>query len=400
MTASGRKLCIATPEFPPERWGGLARTVEKVARHASDLGFEVHVAYFVVEESPVVLLDENRHTFSQDGIVVHRISLGKEKISGPAGELWDCPHNLTLQMMYQSLEMLHLAEDFDYFQSFFLYPVGYVAGLLARRKGIPSVVCVVGNDVKKYVFSPEKAAVCMSGLENADLVVALSLDLVEMADALAPVKHKASIIYNSVEIPAESQRSGRERDVPVRIGCAAIFKYAKGLPYLFKAVADLAINRSLTLELAGELRDSERDSYVAMLARTGIGDLVRPVGRIPHHRMPDWLSTLDLFVLPSLTEGCPNVLMEALACGVPCVATRTGAVGDLVEHGVSGLLVPWGDSRSLASAMSSVIDDLELARMLGAAARLKMKEFSWEREREAWAGVYRKLRELKSNCDQ
>ena len=103
----GKKICIATPEFPPEQWGGLARTVERVARHAADMGLDVHVAHLVVDSTGPVLLDENRETRSVDNITVHRIRVGKEAVSESPRELWDCPHNMTLQMMHQSLEMLN-----------------------------------------------------------------------------------------------------------------------------------------------------------------------------------------------------------------------------------------------------------------------------------------------------
>lgn len=387
------KLCITTPEFPPHRWGGLALTAAKVAFHARDLGLDVHVANFTVEDSVTVLLDENRETCIGEGITVHHLTVGRERLRDGARELWDCPHTLTLQMMYQSIEILHRQERFNFFHSFFLYPVGYITGLFARRCSVPSIATIVGNDVKKYIFSPEKSAVCRSALENADRIVGLSQDLIDMADALTPVRHKARVIHNSVVIPRQ-EWTATGRDGPFRIGCAGIFKYAKGLPYLFKAVENVARHRNVALELVGELRDSERKVYDRMLARTGIGDLVRLSGRMPHDQMPRWFANLDLFVLPSLTEGCPNVLMEAMACGTPCVATRIGAVEDLIEDGVSGLIVPWGDSASLGSAMSRVMENAQLAVSLGASARSKMREFSSERERKAWASVYGELADL------
>jgi L-malate glycosyltransferase len=391
---SVKKICIATPEYPPEQWGGLARTVQRAACHARDMGLQVHVAHLAVNPQPIVLLDENRTVATQEGVIVHKIAVAKEKLTSFNRELWECPHTLTLQMMYQSLEMLHRGEQFDLFHSFFLYPVGYVTGLLARRMHIPSVLTVVGNDVKKYLFSPEKVGVCRSGLENADRIVALSQELKDMADALTPVAEKTRIIYNSVDAP-DVQWVGRDKGhEPFRIGCGGIFKYEKGLPYLFKAVAQLRATRPLILELRGRLRPSEQETYEEMVERTGTRDRVRLLDPLPHDAMPDWLRTLDVFVLPSVSEGCPNVLMEALASGVPSIATTTGANSELIHDHVSGLLVPWGDSSALACALTKIMENPDLAKTLGVAGRTRMQGFSVERERQAWESVFRELIDL------
>jgi glycosyltransferase involved in cell wall biosynthesis len=298
-------------------------------------------------------------------------------------------------MMYQSLEKLHADIGFDLFHSFFLYPVGFVTGMLARCASVPHIVTIVGNDIKRYLFSPEKVAVCRSGLENSDRVVGLSRDLVNMANALIPLADKARVIYNSVEVPEQVWSSNRDPDRPFRIGCAGIFKYAKGLPYLFKAVSAVAAaGGNVTLELVGTIRESEREIFAHMLERTGIQELLAVRDPLSHEAVADWLRTLDLFVLPSLTEGCPNILMEAMASGVPSVATRTGAVEDLMVDRVSGLLVPWGDSRALAHAISQVMENSSLARSLGTAARARMADFSREAERRAWEKVYRELIEF------
>lgn len=385
------KICITTPEFPPEQWGGLARTVRNVAFHARDMGLEVHVAHLTVEPSVPVLLDENRYTSARDGITIHRLLVGKERSSGVDRELWDCPHTLTIQMMYQSLEMLHDDMAFDLYLSFFLYPVGFVTGMLAKRMRVPAVATVVGNDVKRYVFSPEKVAVCRSGLENAHRVVALSRDLMEMAHALTPVRDKTHIVYNSVGVPDEAWKNSRSPDEPFRIGSAGIFKYAKGLPYLFKAVAEVRASASVVLELLGTMRTSEEEIYRYMVRKTGLRDILVVKPPLDHRDIPEWLRSLDLFVLPSVTEGCPNILMEALATGVPSVATRTGAVEELMTDGSSGLVVPWGDSAAMAVAIRKIMGDNGLAASLGAAAREQMARFSPEAERRAWEEVFEGL---------
>lgn len=391
MAGKNKKICMATLEFPPEQWGGLARTAGKVSQYAVDLGLDVHVAHFSVRDNDLVLLDENRQTFHRDGLTVHQITLGKQPSFEGFRELWDCPHNLTLQMMYQSLEKVHALENFDLLHALFLYPVGYVCGLLAKRLDIPCLLTIVGNDIKKYVFSPEKVGACRSGLENAGMIVALSKDLMEMADAVTPTKDKTRVIYNSVEIQGDCGKASIMRSTRFKIGCAGIFKYAKGLPYLFKAVSALKDRRPIRLELLGTLRDSEKELYEIMLAKTGIGDIMHLLDPLPRNGVLDWLRELDAFVLPSLTEGCPNILMEAMAVGLPTIATRTGAVEELVEEGVSGLLVPWGDSGALASALLQIIDDPGLGQSLASEAKARMGLFSPEVEKKEWQEVYRQI---------
>lgn len=386
-----KKVCIVTPEYPPDQWGGLARTVRRVAGHARDMGIDVHVAHMTIAERETVLLDENRRDERCDGILVHHLEAGRENLADRPLTIWDFAHTRVLKMMYQSLELLHDQEGFDLFHGFFLYPTGYIAGLLARKARVPSIVTVVGNDVHKYLFSPELVGCCRSGLENADRVAALSHDLLISADALVPVAHKGRIIFNGVEPPAVAWAPRPLAGRALRIGCAGIFKYAKGLPYLFKAVARLRCRHDIVLELVGTLRDSERRSFHDMVATTGIGDILTFPSALAHDQMPAWLCGLDLFVLPSVSEGCPTVLMEAMACGVPCVATRVGAVADLMEDGRSGLIVPRGNAQALAEAMERILRMPDAGLSLGQAARRRMGDFSLQREKMQWQALYREV---------
>ncbi len=383
-----KKIAVITPEFPPNQWGGLAKTVHMTAKHLNHLGYCVHVLHFSIVPDPLILLDENRFVEERDGLIVHHITVGRE-IQRTEPSLWNCPHNLTLQMMGQCIEKLHYEEHFDVLHSFFLYPMGYVTGLLSKRFKLPHIVTIVGNDVKRYIFSPEKAFVCKSGLENSDIVVALSADLVEMADALFPIHDKSRIIYNSVKQPQNIWAKGRNSNIVV--GCAGIFKYAKGLPYLFKAIGEIVQRHNITLELVGQVRESEAEMLEWMTDRTDLRDVLVLKPAIPHDEIPNWLRGLDIFVLPSLTEGCPNILMEALAVGLPCIATRTGANDVLIEDGRSGLLAPWGDSTAILGALEKLINDPKLAAGLGRAASERMKLFSQEVEREAWKSVYEEI---------
>jgi glycosyltransferase involved in cell wall biosynthesis len=383
------KICLVTPEYPPLRWGGLARTAWRVSEHLAALGLAVHVVHYRPVDGTPPLLDENRQTRCLDGITVHDVALGRETFD--AGRtLWDCPHTLTLLMLFESLEMLHREERFDAFLSFFLYPTGYVAGLLSRRERRPHVTCVVGNDVKKYFFSPEKAGLCRSGLENADRVVFLAEDLLALADSLTPVRDKSRVIFNSV-VAGAAPWPGPRTHGPFAMRAAGIFKHAKGLPYLFKAMAQLGQTGDVVLDIAGETRPEEIPLRESLLDRFDLRASVRLHGVVPHEALPAWLVQGDVFVLPSVSEGCPNVLMEAMAVGMPCVATRVGAAEELVEDGVSGLLVDWGDAGQLAGALDRLRSDPGLAAALGHEAAKRMAAHTPERERREWEAVFREI---------
>lgn len=104
---------------------------------------------------------------------------------------------------------------------------------------------------------------------------------------------------------------------------------------------------------------------------------------------PDLLRGLDIFVLPSLAEGISNTLLEAMASGLPVVATRVGGNPELVLEGRTGTLVPSNDPGTMADALQAYIGDPQLLRRHGAAGRKRVEqEFSLERMVEKYLGVY------------
>ena len=90
--------------------------------------------------------------------------------------------------------------------------------------------------------------------------------------------------------------------------------------------------------------------------------------------MPDILAAADLSVLPSLSEGLPNAVLESMAAGVPVVATSVGGTPELVEDGVTGLLVPPRDAEALAVAIARLIGNPALARRFGEAGRRRVHD--------------------------
>ncbi len=131
----------------------------------------------------------------------------------------------------------------------------------------------------------------------------------------------------------------------------------------------------------------ERVALEQCIAELELGDRVWLAG--DREDIPALLACMDVFVLPSLGEGISNTVLEAMATGLPVIATRVGGNPELVEHGVSGLLVPVGDAEALAQAVRELVDDPARCEQMGrAAVRRIQRDFAWERTVESYLDVY------------
>lgn len=124
---------------------------------------------------------------------------------------------------------------------------------------------------------------------------------------------------------------------------------------------------------------------------------VQPV--VSADAMPQLYAEHDVFLFPSLMEGLPSVLLEAMATGMPVITTETCGMPDIVEHEFNGLLIPPGDAEAIERAVEELSKSFELRRKLGTAARETMKRFSWEASaRKLEALFQRVLQETKENA--
>jgi glycosyltransferase involved in cell wall biosynthesis len=115
--------------------------------------------------------------------------------------------------------------------------------------------------------------------------------------------------------------------------------------------------------------------------------VVRPV--VPAERMPELYAEHDAFLFPSLMEGLPSVLLEAMATGMPVITTETCGMPDVVEHDFNGLLVRPADARAIEDAVVRLANSTELRRKLGENARATMKRYTWERAARQLEALYR-----------
>ncbi|MGQ9585097.1 MAG: glycosyltransferase family 4 protein [Anaerolineae bacterium] len=231
-----------------------------------------------------------------------------------------------------------------------------------------------------------------------DRTVAISSFTARQVEEMTGVR-PVVIPYGAALEPVGDAAPFPERDAtqgPRQILFAGRFIERKGLPVLLRAVAQVAGEREVLLHLVGE--GHERLALARLAAELGIADRVRFHGWVSRETLDHLYRTCDLFVLPSVvdprgdTEGLGVVLIEALRYRKPAIGSNVGGIPDVIEDGLSGLLVPPGDPAALAQAIQQVLDDPALARRLGEEGfRYVAEKFDWEHITDQVAGLYRSL---------
>jgi glycosyltransferase involved in cell wall biosynthesis len=143
----------------------------------------------------------------------------------------------------------------------------------------------------------------------------------------------------------------------------------------------------VTIVGAGPLRKKIEEE----IRRRGLEDRIHMQPVIPHDELMEMMQAVDLFLLPSTFEGFPLVPAEAMIAERAVVATRAGGVVELIEDGVSGMLVPTRDPHAFAGAMEKVMLDPALRQRLGAAARERVRQFSADRIADRLASLYTEM---------
>ena len=229
-----------------------------------------------------------------------------------------------------------------------------------------------------------------------DGVAAISTSVADALVRAGVARERITLIPSGVDCAHFRPPSADERaqaraalglgDADLAVGAVGALEPRKGHRYLVEAMALLrrrAPSSGVVAIIAGD--GSLRDALAADIRRFGLGDAgggqvrladrVRLVGRVDDARSILW--ALDIFVMPSLSEGLGVALLEAMACGLPCVASRIGGIVDAVDEGRSGILVAPGDAHALAGALADLYAQAQTRIAMGAAARnLAVERFS------------------------
>lgn len=232
--------------------------------------------------------------------------------------------------------------------------------------------------------------------------ITVSRDLYQWLISVIQVKPARVVqIYNGVDTalfqPCEVNElepvySGSSAK-PLIVGTVGRLAEVKNQRLLVRAIHQLVISEP---DMAGRLKaiivgDGPSLNLLEQeIEKLGLSEVIGLAG--DRSDVADLLRTMDIFVLPSLAEGISNTILEAMASGVPVVATDVGGTPELIENRVTGLLVPNNNHTELAKAIRMLIDHPEMRKEMGANGRKRVeKQFSWDRAVDEYLVVYDEL---------
>ena len=268
---------------------------------------------------------------------------------------------------------------------------GRLAAFLA---GVPVIIASV-HDNYRTDKRPKRRIMNRILSKITDKIVAVSEDVKEdiiRYDSIDP--SKIEVIPNGIDVerfnPEKNTTDIRKEfsleEDDIVIGFIGRIVPAKGLEYLLNALPYLKEEfKSIKLLIVGE--GSLVEELKERAKKNNIFDNILFIGR--RRDIPEILASINIFVMPSIAEGLPNALLEAMAMGKPIVTTEVGGIPEIVKNGFNGLLVPPRDTLSLSKAIKELISNDRLAAKLGQAARdLVHDNLSIKAIAQKWQSLY------------
>jgi glycosyltransferase involved in cell wall biosynthesis len=277
----------------------------------------------------------------------------------PGGDLFRIMRVLLALMKIFKAERFDLVHTHGYFADICAIPLT----LFFKSKSISTCHGYISGDFKIKVYNHlDKIA-----LKFCDIVIAVSEGIKNELLINGIENDKIKVMPNAVSIYSfdsrfEFLKVNKRNQLKIDknkyvVGFIGRLSEEKGLKYLIHSIFNLhKLGLSIVLLIVGD--GSEKDTLMRQVRSSGLQDNVLFVGF--QTDIKNWLPAFDVFVLPSLTEGTPLSLLEAMAAGVPVVASAVGGVPDVVVDGVNGILVEHSNSMALMTAIKTLLDDKSL----------------------------------------
>jgi glycosyltransferase involved in cell wall biosynthesis len=257
-----------------------------------------------------------------------------------------------------TVRALHAEAPFDLVDAHFAHPDSAAAVRIAERLRLPCVVSLRGSDIHRDLGRPALRPLILDTLARAAAVIAVAEPLAEEIRAAGVPAGKIHVIDNGVDQDlfrpvdrADARRRLGLPPEPPHLVAVGKLVPVKGFDLLLDAFSRIGGEARLCIVGDGPLRAELGEQA----SRLGVAGRVRFAGAVPHAALPDWYGAADGFVLSSRNEGCPNVLLEALASGCPAAAAAVGQVPLILREGENGTLSAPSDAAALAEALRRLL---------------------------------------------
>lgn len=299
---------------------------------------------------------------------------------------------------------LHRKHGFDLIHAFWLLPNGFIGAIISKFCKVPLMVALRGSDIFISKQNPVFCAMARWTLRQASMVTSVTPAFFPDLEAFGVPTEKRRLIPNGshprlfpAPPPAQllalrQQLSIPENDMVVFALGRIVLK--KGFDILIRALPLIKEKvPHVTVVIGGDGTDLDR--LKTMVKELGISASVRFTGTINRADVPAYFHLCDVFTLPAVfdpkgnVDGCPNVILEAMACGKPVVASNISGIPLVVKEGQTGLLVEERNSAELAAALVVLLTDTAKREKFGRAGRQRiLNELTWDKVIEQFKDVY------------
>lgn len=299
---------------------------------------------------------------------------------------------------------LHRKHRFDLIHAFWLLPNGFIGAVVSKLCKVPLMVALRGSDIFISKQNPVFRAMARWTLKQATMVTSVTPTFLPDLEHLGVSKEKRRLIPNGSHpslfpAPPPSQLNALRQHLSIPEDNLVVFALGrivlkKGFDILIQALPLVKQKvRNVTLIIGGDGTDLNRLKTVAK--EHNVSESIRFTGTISRADVPAYFYLCDVFTLPAIfdpkgnVDGCPNVILEAMACGKPVVASDISGIPVIVKNGETGLLVKEKSVEQLASALVHLLTDTEKSERFGRAGRERIRnELTWDKVIEQIKEVY------------
>jgi len=378
------RILMINYEFPPIGGGGGIVTYY-LAKNYVKSGHQVQIVTSRFDGLPKYE--------TLDGFQVHRLPvLRKSPDVCQVHEML----TYTINASISCLKNKHFEPDIVHV--FFGIPSGPVAYLLKKYYGYPYVLFLGGRDVPRKNPDPRYYRLFYGLLDpaikaiwkNASSIVACSEGLRNLALETYP-KANINVIPDGIDLEKFVFVERKENRFPVKILTIGRLIPRKGFQFLIKSITEIAknVNHDFKLEIVGD--GPMKGKLTDLAQKLKVNNKIDFVGSVPYDKLVKHYNQADIFVLPSFAEGMPLVVLEAMATGLPIVASKVQGIEDLVKSGINGYLVEAGNPKQLSREISKLINNGKVRIQMGYNSLDQVRKYSWENIAQAYLNIFEKI---------